>query len=122
MKGLAPLLFEVLNKDGWAELLSIEFIYFADLELAVDSKDDTIWRLAQSRGMVLLTDNRNDDDETSLTAVMRQENTLTSLPVVTVGNSKRLVNAEYRQMAANRLAEILFYLEDYFGAGRLFIP
>jgi hypothetical protein len=122
MKGLAPLIFEVLNKDGWAELLSIEFIYFADLELAVDSKDDTIWRLAQSRGMVLLTDNRNDDDETSLTAVMRQENTLTSLPVVTVGNSKRLVNAEYRQMAANRLAEILFYLEDYFGAGRLFIP
>jgi hypothetical protein len=73
MKGLAPLIFEVLNKDGWAELLSIEFIYFADLELAVDSKDDTIWRLAQSRGMVILTDNRNDDDETSLTAVMRQE-------------------------------------------------
>ncbi len=122
MEGQAQRLFETLKKDGWVELLSIEFVYFTDLELAVKSKDDEIWRLAQSRGMIILTDNRNDDDDTSLTAVIRRENTSTSLPVITVGSVKRLMNAEYRQAAADRMVEILFYLENHFGAGRLFIP
>ncbi len=92
MEGLAPLLFEALKKDGWVELLSIEFIYFTDIEPAVNSN------------------------------VIRHENTPTSLPVITVGNVKRLMNAEYRLAAALGMAEILFYLEDNLGAGRLFIP
>jgi hypothetical protein len=41
---------------------------------------------------------------------------------VTVGNADRLAESGYRQAAALRLAEILFYLEDNLGAGRLFIP
>lgn len=122
MEGQARRLFETLQADGWAELLSIEFIYFADLGLEVKSKDDEIWLLTQSRGIMILTGNRNDDDETSLTAVIRRENTSTSLPAITVGSVERIKEPEYRQAAALRLAEILFYLEDNLGAGRLYIP
>jgi hypothetical protein len=72
--------------------------------------------------MVILTNNRNRKDETSLTAVISRENSEVSLPIVTVGNAERLAESGYRQAAALRLAEILFYLEDNLGAGRLFIP
>jgi predicted nuclease of predicted toxin-antitoxin system len=93
-----------------------------DVGLPIEAKDDEIWRLAQSRGMVILTNNRNRKDETSLTAVISRENSEVSLPIVTVGNAERLAESGYRQAAALRLAEILFYLEDNLGAGRLFIP
>lgn len=122
LEGLARLLFETLKRDGWTELLTLEFIYFAAAGLAEDSSDDEVWQLAQSQGMVILTDNRNDDDDTSLTAVIRRENSPASLPVVTIGNAQRLRQADYRQMAALKLAEILFYLDNHLGTGRIFIP
>jgi hypothetical protein len=33
LKGLAPLLFETLRKEGWVDLLSLEFLYFVDVGL-----------------------------------------------------------------------------------------
>ena len=61
-------------------------------------------------------------DETSLTATIRRENTEAALPVLTVANPARLKESAYRKTIAVRIAEILFYLEDYLGTGRLFIP
>lgn len=122
LKGLAPLLFATLKKDGWVDLLALEFIYFADIGLSIETKDDEIWRMAQSRGMVILTNNRNRKDETSLTAVISLENTEASLPVITIGDADRLKESDYRQAAALSLAEIITYLENYLGTGRVFIP
>jgi len=122
LKGLAPLLFETLKKDGWVDLLNLEFIYFADIGLPIETKDDELWRMAQSQGMVILTNNRNRKDETSLTAVISRENTEASLPVITVGDADRLKESDYRQAAALSLAEIITYLENYLGTGRVFIP
>jgi hypothetical protein len=71
---------------------------------------------------LLVTNNRNDDDETSLQATMRRGNTLACWPIVTVSDNDALVQTDYRQRVAHRLAEIILYLENYLGAGRLFVP
>jgi predicted nuclease of predicted toxin-antitoxin system len=122
LEGNARLLFVEMHNGGWAELLDLKFVYYSDVSLDIESDDVTVWRYAQSEDMCILTDNRNEADDTALNAVIRRENTLSSLPVITVGNSRRLTESAYRQDAATRLAEILFYLEDNLGTGRLFIP
>lgn len=122
IQGDAELLFAVLVKEGWAELLELEFVYFTEASLPADSDDTTVWRFAQANGMLLLTNNRNAENETSLTTTIRRENTEASLPVLTVANPSRLKESAYRRAVAERIAEILFYLEDYLGTGRLFIP
>ena len=122
LEGDAELLFAVLVKEGWAELLDLAFVYFPEAALPADSDDTTVWRYAQTNGMLLLTNNRNDEDETSLTATIRRENAAASLPVLTVANLSRLKEFAYPRAVAERIAEILFYLEDYLGTGRLFIP
>jgi hypothetical protein len=120
--GDAEVLFGLLLKDGWVELLDLQFVYFKDVGLSVESDDTTIWRFAQAQGMLLLTNNRNDDDETSLTATIRRENRLDSLPVLTVANPRRLEEPGYRREVAESLVEALFYLENFFGTGRLYLP
>jgi len=66
-----------------------------------------------------ITNNRNNDDETSLQATMRRENMPDSLPVVTVSDKESLRQADYRQRVAQSLVRII---DDYRGAGRLFVP
>jgi hypothetical protein len=59
----------------------------------------------------------------SLEQVLREENTDTSLPVITLGDADRfLQDSGYREGCVNRFLEIVLYLENYMGAGRLFIP
>jgi len=73
--------------------------------------------------MILLTANRSMKDEDSLEQVMREENTPTSLPVVTIGNADRVLNDSiYRERCVERLVEIVIYLGNYMGARRVFIP
>jgi hypothetical protein len=72
--------------------------------------------------MILLTNNRNRDDDTSLQATMERENTPDSLPLLTIANPLRLKESSYRQAVAERLAEILAYLENHLGTGRLYLP
>lgn len=122
IKGDAELLFALLVKDGWADLLELQFVDFSETPLQVTSDDTTIWRYPQTHGMLLLTYNRNDEDETSLSATIRRANTPVALPVMTVANPLRLKELGYRRAVAERMAEILVYLENYLGAGRLFIP
>lgn len=58
----------------------------------------------------------------SLEQVIREENTLDSLPVVTIGNVERVIDSEYREHCVNRLVEISLYAENYLGARRIYIP
>lgn len=54
---------------------------------------------------------------------MREENTSTSLPVVTIGNADRiLTDPDYRNRCVDRLIEIVFDIDDYRGSRRIFIP
>jgi hypothetical protein len=56
----------------------------------MDSSDRVVWRTAQAQGMVLLTHNRNMKGEDSLEQTIREDNSPTSLPVVTIGRIDRL--------------------------------
>jgi hypothetical protein len=53
---------------------------------------------------------------------MREENTENSFPVLTIGNLDRLSEADYRERCVERLIEIVVEIDNYKGAGRLFIP
>lgn len=76
----------------------------------------------QQHCLSLLTNNRNNENEISLEATIRRENTAQSLPVITVSDKDKLADAEYRQRAIASLVEIILYPEKNLGTGRLFIP
>ena len=85
--------------------------------------DDTLWFLCQRENTILFTDNRNSDKADSLQATIAAHNTVSSLPVLTPGQSARLLSdRDYLQSAAILFMEILMEVDLYRGAGRLFLP
>jgi hypothetical protein len=85
MEGYAVVLQGTLASIGWLELLSLRLATFREVGLSIGSSDRTIWRFAQANRMVLLTNNRNMKGKDSLEQVLREENTITSLPILTIG-------------------------------------
>jgi predicted nuclease of predicted toxin-antitoxin system len=122
LDGYANVLLGILTKRGWLDLFSIQFVTFREMGLSMDSSDRTVWNYAQANQMLILTANRNMKGEDSLEQVMRQENTLTSFPIITIGDLTRFDESEYRERCVDRLVEIVLELENYMGVGRLFIP
>jgi hypothetical protein len=122
IEGQAMLLWGTLTATGWLELLPLRLVTLAQVGLPYDSSDREMWRFAQENGMVLLTANRRMDGEDSLEQTIREENTATSLPVLTIGNPERVVERTYRERCAIRLLEVGLDLDNYLGAGRIFIP
>jgi hypothetical protein len=122
LKGHGLFLEVAWRETGWSRLLPLEFKMLRDFGLPNNYPDQDIWRFAQQERLLLITNNRNREDETSLQATIERENTPASLPVLTVTNKELLVTSEYRQRVAHALAAILIYPEDYYGAGRVFVP
>jgi predicted nuclease of predicted toxin-antitoxin system len=122
LDGYAAVLLGILTKRGWLELFSIEFVTFREADLSMDSSDRVVWNYAQTNQMMILTANRNMKGEDSLEQVMRQENTSTSFPILTISDLARMDESEYRERCVDRLVEIVLELENYMGVGRLFIP
>lgn len=77
---------------------------------------------ATANGLILLTNNRNMEGVDSLEQTIRDENLPTSLPVLTFSDFERITERTYRERCAARLIEIMIYLDDYLGVGRIFIP
>ena len=111
-----------LSETQWDQLWEIEFLRLRDCGLADNTPDNEVWRYAQMHGLLLITNNRNNKGATSLHATIARQNTPNSLPVITVSDKESLRSADYRQRAADALADIFFYPENYRGAGRVFIP
>ena len=122
IEGQILMLWGRLGAEGWLALCPLQLVTFVQAGLPVDSNDRTVWRFAQAQGMILLTHNRNMRDADSLEQTLREENRLTSLPVITVSRADRLRERTYRERCAVRLVEIVLEIEQYLGAGRLFIP
>jgi hypothetical protein len=122
IEGQATLLWGALAAEGWLELVSLRLVRFTEMGLPLNSSDRVVWRFAQAQGLLLLTDNRNMKGEDSLEQTLREENTLSSLPILTIGNTDRLDERDYREQCTSRLIEIILDLESYLGTGRLFIP
>jgi hypothetical protein len=82
-----------------------------------------VWRLAQANQMILLTANRSMKGDKSLEQVLREENTVKFLPVITIGDANRfLADRVYRNRVIDRLIEILLDIEAWMGVGRIFVP
>ena len=111
LDGYALVFLGILTKLGWLELISIQFVTFREARLSMDISDRIVWRYAQENQMIILTANRNMKGDDSLEEVMRKENTATSFP-----------EFDYRERCVERLIEIILDIEQYMGAGRLFIP
>ncbi|KOR36015.1 MULTISPECIES: hypothetical protein [Planktothricoides] len=112
----------ILASRGWLDLVSIRLITFADVGLPANSNDRAVWQFAQANRMILLTANRNAKGQDSLERVMREENTSTSFPIITIGDRSRVSEYDYRDSCVEKLVEIVLDIQDYMGAGRLFIP
>jgi hypothetical protein len=122
MKGQAILLWGTLATEGWLALLPLRLVTFADVGLLLHSNDRVVWRFVQTHRMILLTGNRSMVGPDSLEQTIREENTVTSLPVITIGSVGRLDERVYRERCGSRLIEIVVDLDNYLGTGRLFIP
>jgi hypothetical protein len=122
LTGDAVLFWGTLSAEGWLDVLPVRFFTFKEVGLPTDTNDRAVWQFSQTNLMILITANRNMKGSDSLEQTMRQENKPTSLPILTISNPDRFDESEYRQRCATRLIEILLYLENYLGAGRIFIP
>nr|WP_055075717.1 hypothetical protein [Pseudanabaena sp. 'Roaring Creek'] len=60
--------------------------------------------------------------KTSLEQTIRERNKDLSLPVVTISNVDRLDERVYREKCVACLIEIGLDIDNYLGAGRIFIP
>lgn len=119
----AALLWNTLRAEGWLKLYPLDMVMFEDLNLDIKSNDREIWHYSQKNRMVLLTANRNMEDTDSLEQTLRESNMPDSLPVITISRQENIIKeAEYRKRCAEKLLEIMLYLNNYLGVGRVFIP
>jgi len=116
LEGQVPFLEAGLRETGWDRYLHLEFRRLRDLNVPDNSTDQEIWRYVQHEHFLLLTNNRNREDETSFQATIERENRRDSLPVITVSDKDQLV------FPVHKLATIVIYLENYLGVGRVYIP
>lgn len=121
--GHATAIFHALARLGYVELLVLELKTFEEVGLFPGSTDEVVWRFCQENQCFLLTGNRTTKDGSqSLELVVRHLVTSTSLPVLTIGDLERvLVDREYCQRCAERLAAIVIDAEDYRGVTRLYL-
>jgi hypothetical protein len=122
IEGHAKYLQAGLRETGWDRDVTVAFVCLRDLGLPDDSSDQDIWRFAQRHRLLLITSNRNQENETSLQTTIERENTPEALPVLTLSQANRLLLHDYRQQAVHKLVEIIIYLENYLGIGRIYIP
>ncbi|MCY7272204.1 MAG: ACP S-malonyltransferase [Phormidesmis sp. CAN_BIN44] len=123
LKGYALVFFGAIASQDWLDIVPIQFVTFDEINLSIDSDDKVVWRLAQENRMILLTADRSMKGKDSLEQVMREENTLESLPVITVSNADRLLNnSEYRGRYVESLIETVLDIDTYLGARRIFVP
>lgn len=122
IEGHAYSLIGVLGAEGWLEMVDLRLTTFSQVGLSFDSSDRVVWRFAQENRMILLTNNRNMDGADSLEQTLREENTPTSLPIVTIANIGRLSEKQYRERCAFQLLEIVLELQKHLGRNRVYIP
>lgn len=122
IEGHAYSIIGVLAAEGWLEMVELRLATFTEVNLPFNSSDRMVWRFAQEKRWVLLTNNRNMDGEDSLEQTLQDENTASSLPVITIANVGRLSEKRYRERCAFQLLEIVLELENHLGRSRVYIP
>jgi hypothetical protein len=110
--------------DVWRSLdVSIHTV--AGLGYMEDVSDRVIWTRCQADGLVLVTENRNDDGPDSLQRTMDELRTADSLPVLTLASRERFQrDRRYALIVAEELLNALVDIEAglHRGAGRMYLP
>ena len=126
IQGHWRLMLAQLEGKPWGEFwvsLNLTIHTFASLDLENDAADQIIWRKCQQNQVVFLTANRREQEVDSLETTIRLENTPESLPVITLANPRRVLNGKaYAARTVKALIERLLDIENYRGAGRIYIP
>lgn len=126
IEGQVAALLSVWTSPEWLELwqafdCAVETLH--TLQIPESTPDSDLWTLCQSRGIVLVTANRNAEGEDSLEATMRRLCQPHSLPVVTIADAERvMVDREYAANVAIQIFEILLEIDRLRGTRRLFVP
>lgn len=126
IQGHVNYLVDLLHSPYWLDLweeLGLVYATFEDVGLDRAASDLDIWQRCQDEGYILITDNRNQEGLQSLEATIRSKAFEESLPVLTIGNVRRLQHdSEYAQAVATRLMGILIEIDAARGTGRLYLP
>ena len=123
-EGHANTIFEALKIHGFFPTFAMKLITFEQAGLHPKASDREVWNFCQERGYLLLTGNRTADDGTkSLEHVIHAFVKADSLPVITIGNLRRVMaDPDYCFQCAENLAEIVLDLDELRGTTRLYIP
>lgn len=126
IEGQVQVLLRLLTSGEWRRLwteLAVRVESFASLGVSLDIADAELWRLCQTGQVILITGNRNQEGPESFAAVIQVENTSISLPVLTVGEPRRIFSrGMYAHRVAERLLEYLIDIDNLRGTGRLYLP
>jgi hypothetical protein len=124
--GQVARLIALMRGDYWREVfehLDIRALTFQDVGLAVTTSDAKVWQFCQRQQFYLLTNNRNDDGPDSLQATIQAHNTARNLPVFTFSDGNRILkNKDYAQRVVESLLDHLLRIDEFHGAGRLYLP
>jgi hypothetical protein len=122
-QGQVEAIMQALDRLGYLELIEIELLTWEKAGLVESANDETVWRFCQEHQCLLITGNRTGKDGAkALEFVIRHLVTPTSLPVLTIANTKRVIpDRQYCFACAHRLAEIIADLENYRGVTRLYL-
>jgi hypothetical protein len=113
-------LLNLLRKD-----LGLDFLTFAKLGLQPNLDDRSLWLFCQEHEWVLITDNRNQEDEDSLQATLTDLWFEGKLPVLTLASKRTFeTSSRYALIVAEEVAEILFatFQENVRDQARIFVP
>ena len=115
----------ILASPEWMGLttaLELEFIELQDVELPADAPDVAVWQRSQEVGALLITGNRSSG-EGSLDQTIAEHGSPESLPVLTIGDPRRVIrDPVYARACAFSLLDFVERIETLRGTGRLFIP
>ena len=126
IQGHVDLLVKFMQSEPWKQFwddLHLQYVHFSDVGLIPASPDSQVWDKCQQEGLVLITDNRNQNDADSLESTIRLHNTPASLPVVTIANVPSLrQSSDYAQRVIEKLLDFLTRMATLRGTGRLYVP
>jgi len=124
VRGAVQVLRRILESAENAALLEIlgaAFTNFESLGLSRDATDRAVWLTCQAAEVVLITGNRSGGPD-SLDQVIHELSNVTSLPVLTIADPRRLTRDHaYAHGIASRLLDFLERIESLRGTGRLFL-
>lgn len=119
-------LVQELRSARWADFwvaLGLGLVYFRDVGLTQTSSDRQVWLVCQTEQLLLITNNRNQEDSDSLEATLRDLNTPHSLPLFTISDIQTFrTNRSYAERVVESLYEYIIDIEDLRGTGRLYLP